>query len=243
MKRPKSRTRCRRRRRQSPRASRRLPGYCANCHGLNAEGGPGNDLTPPAPDLTGKEWKHGSTDGEIFTSIKNGVPPDFNMGAFGDQLKDEEIWNVVNYVGRWPRNRDWGLGTRDWHRIETPQSLRSPAPSPHPESLLRQRRRPDLELHQLAGLALPTFAVERRASRERRVDAPCPSSPRSDRQSARPCLSRKSPSDTARATSGTCHRPAPAALPTRCPWHQDVLADAEHVELVDEVVVERIRAR
>jgi cbb3-type cytochrome c oxidase subunit III len=72
--------------------------YCANCHGLNAEGGPGNDLTPPAPDLTSNTWKHGSSDGEIFTTIKNGVAPDFNMGAFGDQLKDEELWNVVNYV-------------------------------------------------------------------------------------------------------------------------------------------------
>jgi cbb3-type cytochrome c oxidase subunit III len=72
--------------------------YCANCHGLNAEGGPGNDLTPPAPDLTDNEWKHGSTDGEIFSSIKNGVAPDFNMGAFGDQLKDEDIWNVMNYI-------------------------------------------------------------------------------------------------------------------------------------------------
>ena len=72
--------------------------YCANCHGLNAEGGPGNDLIPPAPDLTDKEWKHGSTDGEIFNSIKNGIPPDLNMGAFGDQLKDEDIWKVVNYI-------------------------------------------------------------------------------------------------------------------------------------------------
>jgi cbb3-type cytochrome c oxidase subunit III len=72
--------------------------YCANCHGLNAEGSPGNDLTPPAPDLTGTNWKHGSTDGEIFNTIKNGVAPDFNMGAFADQVKDEEIWNVVNYV-------------------------------------------------------------------------------------------------------------------------------------------------
>ena len=72
--------------------------YCANCHGLNAEGGPGNDLTPPAPDLTGKTFKHGSSDGEIFSTIKNGVAPDFNMGAFGDQLKDEDVWNVVNYV-------------------------------------------------------------------------------------------------------------------------------------------------
>jgi len=70
----------------------------ANCHGLNAEGSPGNDLTPAAPDLTDKECKNGSTDGEIFNSIKNGIGPDFNMGAFTDQLKDEDIWKVVNYV-------------------------------------------------------------------------------------------------------------------------------------------------
>jgi mono/diheme cytochrome c family protein len=72
--------------------------YCANCHGLNAEGGPGNDLIPPAPDLTGSAWKHGSTDGEIFNTIKNGVPPELNMGAWGDQLKDPDIWNVVIYI-------------------------------------------------------------------------------------------------------------------------------------------------
>jgi mono/diheme cytochrome c family protein len=72
--------------------------YCASCHGSNAEGGPGNDLIPAAPDLTDKEWKHGSTDGEIFSAIKNGVPPELNMIPFGDQIKDPEIWNVVNYL-------------------------------------------------------------------------------------------------------------------------------------------------
>ena len=72
--------------------------HCASCHGSNAEGGPGNDLIPAAPDLTDKEWKHGSTDGEIFSVVKNGVPPDLNMVPFGDQLKDAEIWNVVNYI-------------------------------------------------------------------------------------------------------------------------------------------------
>ena len=61
-------------------------------------GSPGNDLTPEAPDLTDKQWKHGSTDGEIFSSIKNGIGPEFNMGAFGDQLKDEDVWKVVNYL-------------------------------------------------------------------------------------------------------------------------------------------------
>ena len=72
--------------------------YCADCHGINAEGGPGNDLTPPAPDLTDAEWKRGSTDGEIFSVIKNGVPPELNMEPWGDRIKDADIWNVVNYV-------------------------------------------------------------------------------------------------------------------------------------------------
>jgi cytochrome c oxidase cbb3-type subunit 3 len=72
--------------------------FCASCHGANAEGGAGNDLIPAAPDLTDREWKHGATDGEIFDVIKNGVPPDLNMIGFGDQLKDTDIWNVVNYL-------------------------------------------------------------------------------------------------------------------------------------------------
>ena len=72
--------------------------YCASCHGANAEGGSGNDLVPAAPDLTDSQWNHGSTDGEIFDNIKNGVGPDFNMIPWKDKLKDEEIWNVVNYV-------------------------------------------------------------------------------------------------------------------------------------------------
>ena len=72
--------------------------HCASCHGANAEGGSGNDLIPAAPDLTDKEWKHGGSDGDIFSAIKNGVPPELNMVPFGDQLKDQEIWSVVNYL-------------------------------------------------------------------------------------------------------------------------------------------------
>ena len=73
--------------------------YCATCHGINAEGGTGSDISPPAPDLTGSSWKHGSTPGEIFTVIKNGVPPELNMEPWGDRIKDTDIWNVVNYLG------------------------------------------------------------------------------------------------------------------------------------------------
>ena len=71
---------------------------CAVCHGTNGTGGSGSDISPPAPDLTDAEWKHGSTDGEIFSVIKNGVPPDLSMEPWGDQIKDPEIWNVVNYI-------------------------------------------------------------------------------------------------------------------------------------------------
>src|SRR5256714_15206503 len=71
---------------------------CAPCHGNMGQGGPGNDLIPAAPSLVDDMWDHGSTDGEIFDSIKNGVPPDFNMVPWKDQLKDEQILPVVNYI-------------------------------------------------------------------------------------------------------------------------------------------------
>jgi mono/diheme cytochrome c family protein len=71
---------------------------CAPCHGVNGEGGPGNDLIPAAPSLVDAMWDHGSTDGEIFDNIKNGVAPDFNMVPWKDQLKDNDIWNVVIYI-------------------------------------------------------------------------------------------------------------------------------------------------
>jgi len=72
--------------------------YCAVCHGVNATGGSGSDISPPAPDLTDTEWKHGSSDGEIFTVIKKGVPPDLNMEPWGDRIKDPDVWNLVNYL-------------------------------------------------------------------------------------------------------------------------------------------------
>ena len=71
---------------------------CAPCHGRTAEGGTGNDLIPAAPNLTDDEWLHGSTDGEIFSVIKNGVPPELNMEPWGDRIKEPDIWNVVNYI-------------------------------------------------------------------------------------------------------------------------------------------------
>jgi len=72
--------------------------HCASCHGIKATGGIATDISPAAPDLTDAEWVHGDSEGEIFEVIKNGVPPDLSMPAWGDRLKDPDIWNVVNYV-------------------------------------------------------------------------------------------------------------------------------------------------
>ncbi len=55
------------------------------------------EATKP-PNLTDAEWKHGSTDGEIFTVIHDGIGPKFEMKGQAGKLSDMDIWNVVNYV-------------------------------------------------------------------------------------------------------------------------------------------------
>jgi len=79
-------------------AGKKAYSKCASCHGINGEGGAGNDLIPAAPSLVDGKWTHGASDGEIFNNIKNGVGPEFNMVPFKDQLNDGEIWNLVNYL-------------------------------------------------------------------------------------------------------------------------------------------------
>ena len=98
------------------------PRYCAVCHGTNGEGGSGSDISAPAPDLTDKEWKRGSTDGEIFYVIKNGVPPDSEHGALGRPNQGRGIWNVVNYVQVAWRRRS-GLRAGYWAALDASRTL------------------------------------------------------------------------------------------------------------------------
>jgi len=74
---------------------------CASCHGETGKGDgkmAASITTGPKPsDLSDATWKHGSTDGEIFTLIKDDSKGT-GMRAFGSRLKAEDIWNVVNYV-------------------------------------------------------------------------------------------------------------------------------------------------
>lgn len=73
---------------------------CAGCHGDTGKGdGPMAAYTgEPAPsNLIDGEWTHGSTDGEIYAVILDGIDGTA-MKDFKSDLKPTEIWQVVNYV-------------------------------------------------------------------------------------------------------------------------------------------------
>ena len=73
--------------------------YCKFCHNDDATGN--GKLAPKdthPPNLVDAKWDHGSTDGEIFENIKEGIGPKFDMKPMKAKMKDEDIWNVVNYL-------------------------------------------------------------------------------------------------------------------------------------------------
>jgi mono/diheme cytochrome c family protein len=72
---------------------------CAACHGPagKGDGKMAGELNPKPADLTDASWKHGSTDGEIYTLIRDGAK-DTGMKAFGSKLTATQMWNVVNYI-------------------------------------------------------------------------------------------------------------------------------------------------
>jgi cytochrome c oxidase cbb3-type subunit 3 len=62
---------------------------CSPCHGLNATGG------GRGPDLSANRWTHGSSDGDIFRTITQGVPGT-EMPANG--FEDSEVWAIIAYL-------------------------------------------------------------------------------------------------------------------------------------------------
>jgi mono/diheme cytochrome c family protein len=73
--------------------------YCRFCHGADAKGdGPQAPKDTHPPNLTDEKWDHGSTDAEIFTVLKDGVGPKFDMKGFNSKLTPQEMWNIVNYI-------------------------------------------------------------------------------------------------------------------------------------------------
>ena len=62
---------------------------CQSCHGEKAKGGFG-------PNLTGKQWKYGGTDGDLFATINGGRPG--GMPPFEGTLGKDRIWKVITYL-------------------------------------------------------------------------------------------------------------------------------------------------
>ena len=85
-------------------AGKKKYGYdCAMCHGADGDG-KGDlaiDMKLKMIDYRDPATLKSITDGEMFYVIKNG---NGQMPSEADRLKDEDIWNLVNYIRSIPKN-------------------------------------------------------------------------------------------------------------------------------------------
>jgi cytochrome c oxidase cbb3-type subunit 3 len=64
--------------------------HCGSCHGSNARGGRG-------PDLTDGRWAYGNSDDEIFTSISEGRSAS-HMPQMKGRLTEDEIRKIISFL-------------------------------------------------------------------------------------------------------------------------------------------------
>jgi putative heme-binding domain-containing protein len=64
---------------------------CASCHGLNAKGVRG-------PDLTTGQWSRGGTDAQLFRTIMQGIPGTDMPGAQNADATPDQVWAVIAYL-------------------------------------------------------------------------------------------------------------------------------------------------
>jgi cytochrome c oxidase cbb3-type subunit 3 len=62
---------------------------CAGCHGYDAKGGMG-------PNLTDTYWRYGGTPAQIYQSISSGRPQ--GMPSWGKKLPARSIWQLTAYL-------------------------------------------------------------------------------------------------------------------------------------------------
>ena len=68
-------------------------GHCAHCHGPDGEGGRGVNLT------VGR-YRLGGSDGELFKTIRRGIP---GSEMPGTGLSENELWRIISFVRRLAR--------------------------------------------------------------------------------------------------------------------------------------------
>jgi mono/diheme cytochrome c family protein len=72
---------------------------CRACHGADGKGeGPAAPKDSHPSNLTDQEWTRGSTDGEIYSVVRDGAGPKFIMKGYKARLTEEEMWSIVNYL-------------------------------------------------------------------------------------------------------------------------------------------------
>ena len=73
--------------------------HCASCHGNKGKGDGGGALGGGVPsDLTDDVWDYGSTDGEIFWVIREGIDSSADMLPYKKTLSDKEMWQIVVFI-------------------------------------------------------------------------------------------------------------------------------------------------
>jgi mono/diheme cytochrome c family protein len=86
---------------------------CASCHGNQAQGAVKAGTTisiieesggKQPSDLTDAHWEHGSSDGDIYTVIKKGIPSTMMPGWDG-AVSDDDTWNIINYLRSLPSTK------------------------------------------------------------------------------------------------------------------------------------------
>ena len=100
---------------------------CAFCHGARGQGAvkAGTPISiiqeqggKQPPDLTDAATDYGSSDGEIYTVIKKGIPPTMMAGWEG-RIPDATIWSIVHYLRAVAANTD---------SVASPTAAADPAP-------------------------------------------------------------------------------------------------------------------
>lgn len=69
---------------------------CIRCHGPSGKGDGEAAVGAEPADLVSGKWTFGSTDGEIYASIREGTSKD--MEGYAARISEIDTWNVVNYV-------------------------------------------------------------------------------------------------------------------------------------------------
>lgn len=102
---------------------------CAACHGADLEGQPdwkisNEDGSYPAPphDASGHTWHH--SDRLLVELIRDGLDlPESRMPSFGDQLSDDEILSILDFIksnwGKDERGFQWQMTYQEQQREAT----------------------------------------------------------------------------------------------------------------------------